>query len=767
MTILSRSTQLHSEEPARRWAVWLARTLWLLVLLVIAALYIEMVPRNLVQTRFEWTIQQAMDAVAYRFPFSFYVRLVVAVEYVVVTVYIGAALLIFWKFNEDPFAIFVSAALLLLSTLFGISGNQDALHFPAALGWPAGWLEQLVPLATLTSFLLLFYLLPDGRFAPAWLAWAAIPSLLIVLIPFDNPRFHRLTAPWPALDSGEIALLLLAVVLAPLLVGPARHLLVRSLPDHGGTLRKERWLWLVALALPIVTLGLLAFTLWDDKVDELGWSIFIWVMMTSMVVGLASQIYRYVTETDPLRRQQIKWLAWGMASPLLGIFFGLIVRTLVGDPSLYFALDNLYYPLLTTLIPISILFSILRYRLWGIDTVLSRTLVYGGLTLLIALLYMLVVGVLSVTLRNGVGLTASILATGLIALLFHPMRQGLQRLANRLIYGERDDPATVLARLGRRLEGTVAPDAVLPTIVETVAQALKLPYAAIALRQKGEETIVIAYGEPDHLCESFPLSYQGEALGRLDVASRADGESLIAGDRRLLSDIALQAGPAVHAMQLTAELQRSRIQLVTAREEERRRLRRDLHDGLGPQLAGLSMKIDAARNQLRSNPEVADRLLTQYKEECQGALADLRRLVYGLRPPALDQLGLVSALNEYVAAHDEMGPLIVQIDAPASLPPLPAAVEVAAYRIALEALTNVAHHAGATTCRIELRAEDALYLTISDDGIGIAPGVRQGVGLTSMCERAIELGGSCEVVSRETGGTHVSVHLPLVLPEEK
>ncbi len=261
------------------------------------------------------------------------------------------------------------------------------------------------------------------------------------------------------------------------------------------------------------------------------------------------------------------------------------------------------------------------------------------------------------------------------------------------------------------------------------------------------------------------MLYQGETLGRLDAAARAPGESLTHGDRRLLSDIAHQAGPAVHAMLLTADLQRSRERLVTAREEERRRLRRDLHDGLGPQLATLSLQVDATRNLLRSDPDAADRLLQATKRQMQDALIDIRRLVYDLRPPALDQLGLVSALREHVASQVSRvsgGGLLVTIDAPETLPPLSAAVEVAVYRIALEALTNVTHHARAQHCWLRLRVNDALHLEIEDDGCGIDPAARHGVGLASMRERAAELGGVCTVEPRREGGTLVHARLPMV-----
>lgn len=749
--------------PSPRGRLWAARVLWLLVALTVAALYAEMIPRNVVQTRHEWVVEQAMNSAVHWMTFTRYVTLVVVVEMVVVGVYVGAALVIAWRRHDDAFALFVSAALLLLSVNFGISGNLDALYWPPSVMAIAPWLPAVLPAAILAAFALLFFLLPDGRFVPGWLKWSALPGLtalvLTVLALFGNPSRAELLSRWTGFPVDAIWRAFLGGFLLMLLAGPV----VQLVRTRRSGARSSRVLMRVACLLPFTSLVALAALWWADPDDELAWMVFVWSLLTPMLLGLAGQVYRYVHETDPVRRQQIKWLAWGLASPLLGLLIGMALRIAIGDQSVFYALENLYSPLLTTLLPLSILFSMLRFRLWGIDRLANRTLVYGGLTLVIALLYVLLVGLLSTLLPDGTSAALSVAATGLIALLFQPLHRGLQRLANRLVYGDRDDPAAVLARLGRRLEGAVASDAMLPTIVETVAQALKLPYVAIVLRQDGDQAVVAHHGTPSpEPCPTFPLIFQGEIMGHLLVAPRSPGERLTAGEQRLLADVAQQAGPAVHAVQLTTELQRSRAQLVAAREEERRRLRRDLHDGLGPRLATLSMKIDAARNLLARDPATVDRLLREYKQENQELLADLRRLVYDLRSPALDQLGLVSALRDYVANHQEVGALHVQIDVPDPLPPLPAAVEVAVYRIVLEALTNVVRHAHAHSCAVTLRAQgDMLLLAIADDGRGMDDRAPRGVGVTSMCERAEELGGHCVIGAGPQGGTRVAVTLPL------
>jgi signal transduction histidine kinase len=248
------------------------------------------------------------------------------------------------------------------------------------------------------------------------------------------------------------------------------------------------------------------------------------------------------------------------------------------------------------------------------------------------------------------------------------------------------------------------------------------------------------------------------------LAPRTPGEGFSASDRRLLEDLARQAGVAAHASRLTADLQRSRERLVTAREEERRRLRRDLHDGLGPQLAAQTLKVGSARSLYGRDPAAADALLSDLEANMEAAISDIRRLVYNLRPPALDELGLDGAIRASAAQYATNG-LKISVDAPKVLPSLPAAVEVAAYRIAQEALTNVVRHAQASESIVRLRLDGELELEITDDGVGLAENRGTGVGLSSMRERAVELGGTCVVEQSVPQGTRVVARLPL--PEDE
>src|SRR5215203_2581855 len=433
-----------------------------------------------------------------------------------------------------------------------------------------------------------------------------------------------------------------------------------------------------------------------------------------------------------------------------------VVQAFIFQAILYVALFSLL------VVPIFTYIAIVRHHLYDIDVVINRTLVYGALSACVVGIYVLAVVALGALFQARGNLAVSLLATGLVAVLFQPLRSRLQRSVNRLMYGERDDPYAVISRLGRRLEATLAPEAVLPTVVETIAQALKLPYAAILLKEGEGFRTAATYGSPRGEPETLPLVYQREEIGRLVLSPRAPGERFSDADRSLLEDLARQAEVAVHAVTLTSDLQHSRERLVTTREEERRRLRRDLHDGLGAQLAGLNVQAGTLRRLIPRDPDAAEELVVELRDELRSAIADIRRLVYDLRPPALDDLGLVESLRqlgERYGSKDE--PLNVLVEAPEDLPDLPAAVEVAVYRITQEALTNVVRHARARTCVVRLIVDEDVTLEIVDDGVSIPAERSAGVGLSSMHERASELGGSCVVEPTPKGGTQVLVRLPL------
>jgi signal transduction histidine kinase len=613
-------------------------------------------------------------------------------------VYCAIAAFLFWRKSDDRMALIACFALVVMGVAFPSIPNALAAVRPA--WWLPVTLLEALGLPSLTVFLFLF---PTGRFVPLWTRWVAVGFAALYMLSTFFPGSVFSFAHWPRL---------------------------------------------LTLPLPLVWLGSLVF----------------------------AQVYRFRRVSTAVERQQTKWVVFSVVIALLG-FLLLAFLPLAFLPLLFpgqsltllpsvFVITSVY--LLLLLIPISVAFAILRYRLWDIDIIISRTLVYGALTVCVICLYALVVGMLGVLFQAQGNVVISLFATGLIALLFSPLRDRLQQAVNRLMYGERDDPYRVISRLGQRLEATLAPEAVLPTIVETVAQTLKLPYAVITLKQESEFTIAASYGVPTDELVRLPLNYHTEQIGELILAPRGPSETFSSADRELLSELARQAGIAAHAVRLTADLkhltsdlQQSRQRLVTAREEERRRLRRDLHDELGPTLATITLKAEAARDAIAMEPAEAIALLEELIGQAQSSITDIRRLVYNLRPPALDDLGLIAAMRTQATQYERTG-LHVTLDAPKNLPELPAAVEVATYRIMQEALTNIVRHAAARSCFIRLTFDDGLHLEITDDGRGIPADREAGVGLRSMQERAEEVGGSCIVEALPTKGTRVQVRLPCI-----
>lgn len=374
-------------------------------------------------------------------------------------------------------------------------------------------------------------------------------------------------------------------------------------------------------------------------------------------------------------------------------------------------------------------------------------------------IYTLIVGGIGSLLQHQGSTAVAFVATGLVAVLFQPLRMRLQTAVNRLMYGQRDDPVGMLTHLAQRLEMVDSPERILPTVVETIATTLKLPHVSLWLPQtdtQWEPTAV--FGPQTDDLHMIPLLHQNQEIARLFVAPRGPGERFSREDERLLATIAQLSATTVQAAQLTFELQQSRQQLVASREEERRRLRRDLHDGLGPVLAAVALQADTARDLTDSDPEETKLILNSIMDQAQTAVIDVRQLVYGLHPPALDELGLVGALRQSFQAYQHQ--LLIRFEA-ADLPPLPAAVEVAAYRIVQEAVNNVVKHAKAQKCAVSITVAAGLRLVIEDKGVGMGATAVSGIGLISMKEGAAELGGSCVIQSLPKGGTRVTAVLPL------
>lgn len=414
--------------------------------------------------------------------------------------------------------------------------------------------------------------------------------------------------------------------------------------------------------------------------------------------------------------------------------------------------------------PIVVAGAILRHRAFDIDVVVRRSLVYGGLTVAVVVTYAAVAAGLGAVLGSSSPFASSLLATGVAALLVLPLRDVLQRAVTRLLYGDRDEPVRAIRRLGDRLELTMDPATMPRVVVDTVADALRLPYVGLELGTGPAARLVAERGTRPPPEESIerPLTFHGRPTGRLIAGSRGAADPLSASDLELLGDLARQVGAAAHAANLTVDLRSSRERIVTAREEERRRLRRDLHDNLGPALAGIGMRAEAVEALLQSDPDRATRLLADLRGEVAAAVGDVRRVVDSLRPPAIDEVGLLGALR--LAADRLVGldaPLI-RVTADGPLTDLPAAVEVAAYRIASEGMLNAVRHAAASCCDVRLVRGSELTVVVEDDGTGMTSDRSDGVGLRSMHERAAELGGGLRVEAGPNGrGTRIVASLPL------
>jgi len=423
-------------------------------------------------------------------------------------------------------------------------------------------------------------------------------------------------------------------------------------------------------------------------------------------------------------------------------------------------------PLLTTpavlLLATAGALAVLRYHLWGLDVILRRSLVFIVLTACLGAAYLGLVAAADLVFSPS-GVASSLAAALVIAGLASPLRGRLQELIDRLLYGHRRNPDEAVARLGRRLGTMDQGDELLAEVASLIASSLRVPYVSMSERdlRSGDVKLAAAWGRERCGTESVALRVGDEEVGRLEVGLREPGLVLQGADRRLLEDLAGQAALAVVSVGRTRELQAAREQLVGAREEERRRIRRNLHDGLGPGLAAATLQLDETVELIGSDPEAARDVVRRLRRDVETLLGDIRRLVYDLRPPALDDLGLVAAVRQH-AESLAAGPVTFTVDAEPSRPVLPAAVEVALWRIATEAMTNVVRHAEAQHCWVRLHVgAKAAELDISDDGRGV-DGARAGVGLASLRERAAELGGHCTVETREDGtGTRVHAALPL------
>ncbi|MEO7803231.1 MAG: sensor histidine kinase [Actinomycetota bacterium] len=479
---------------------------------------------------------------------------------------------------------------------------------------------------------------------------------------------------------------------------------------------------------------------------------FLFTMLT-MVAGFVCVIVRFRRSRGE-ERQQLKWFGYAAAALTAAVLLG---NGVVGD---------VLVALSFILIPVAAGIAILKYRLYDIDVVINKTVVYGGLAAFITAVYVgVVVGIGTLV---GAGdkpnLGLSLAATAIVAVAFQPVRERVQRFANKLVYGERVTPYEAITGFSHRMAESLSLDSVLPEMAEAAAKGVGGVRSCVKLILPGGGKRVVdwpADSSGDSFDRTLAVVHQGEQMGEISV-SKSPGEQINKNEDKLLSDLASQAGLAMRNLRLTAELQQklvelqaSRQRIVKAQDEERRRMERDIHDGAQQQLVSMSVKLGLVGNLLGRDVDKAGAILQELKGEASEAVETLRDLARGLFPEILTQQGLKSALLAHIA---KMG-LSARVDG--EIGRFDLEIEANVYFCIREALQNASKHAPAAPVLITLSAQDDhLAFSVKDDGPGFDVGsIRMGSGLQNMADRVEALGGVFEIVSSPRG-TDVRGHVP-------
>jgi signal transduction histidine kinase len=459
------------------------------------------------------------------------------------------------------------------------------------------------------------------------------------------------------------------------------------------------------------------------------------------VVGVAAVVVR-ARHTRGAERQRMLWLLLGVAWLVVANALQLALEGSGAGGDLWFVLGMVG-------LVVALGVGVIRHELFDVGEGLRRGIVNG---VLVALLGVAALAVLGAAGAGDQPQRVALAALAVVALLAAAAHDQLQQVVDRVVVGQRQDPEGVLTSLRRRLDLASGPMDALGQLAQGVSDTLRLPYVRI----EGDAGFPpISSGTPTDETTSFPVTEGVDRLGTLTVGHRATSARFTRRERRTLEAVAGQVATLLRQASLSAEVQGQREQVVTAREDERRRLRRDLHDGVGPSLAGIAMQLDGLAGRLAEHPDLAARVEAA-RDDLRRTVGSVRRMVDGLRPPALDDMGLDGALRQLVDRYE--GRASLRCDVP---PDLPAAVESAAYLITAEALTNAMRHSGCGHCQVELGPDAPwLVITVADDGEGIPESAPRGVGLTSMRDRAAEVGGLLEVTTT-AHGTVVRAHLPL------
>jgi len=574
--------------------------------------------------------------------------------------------------------------------------------------------------------------------------WIPLPALMVVFLPLTFPTGQLLSPRWRPVAWAGLAFVILRVVDG--VFDPAN-----STPGLPGSTSP------LAFASPI----------WDPLL-----AISLLCLVAGGVGAMVSLIRRYWRAGGD-ERHQIKWFLF--AACLLPLPFAF--------HDINLAISNLLFPIVVPAAPIAIAIAIMKYRLYDIDIVINRTLVYGALALFITAIYVAIVVGIGALIGSGgrPNLALSIVATAIVAVAFQPVRERIQKVANRLVYGKRATPYEVLSQFSERVAESYAADDVLPRMARVLADGTGAVRSDVWLRSGDllrqasswpqdsdptEPARIVGGALPDvpGAARVVEVRHQGELLGALTVTKR-QGESLTPVEEKLLDDLASQAGLVLKNVGLTAELMQrleelraSRQRLVAAQDEERRKLERNLHDGAQQNLVALKVKLGLAEAFAEKDPAKTTELLGQLKADADQALGTLRDLARGIYPPLLADKGLAAALE----AQARKATLPVEISAEA-VGRYPQETEAAIYFCVLEALQNVQKYAEATRATVHLaQAGGVLAVAVEDDGRGFDPrATKKGSGLQNMEDRLDALGGTVEIESAPGSGATVTVRLPI------
>ena len=492
------------------------------------------------------------------------------------------------------------------------------------------------------------------------------------------------------------------------------------------------------------------------------------------VIGAIALLTRYV-RSGTTQRRRMRPLVYTifLAAPLVAAIAVMALLGVPEDSAGFVLVSALLRPVLF-MFPVSIAISVLRYRAFDIDLDLRRSAVYGVLVAGIAAAYVALAATPGLALGNQIPVQLAVALTVGTAVVFHPLRRRLERLADRWVFGDGADRYRVVTSFGATLEQTVEMHALLPRLAQTIRDGLSAAWVRVRLRGDAPDTWLAGpmgvtgtpAGDPLLVVE---LRHQGEVVGRIECGPKQSGTGggeYAEADRELLSTLAGQAATAIANLRLTArlseqvsELAQSRARIVAAQDGERRRIERDIHDGVQQSVVALLTKLRLARNQL-SRGDSPEALLAETQTVASELLTDLRELAHGIHPPVLTDGGLVAAV-EARAGRLPLG-VSVRADEAARETRFGPEVEAAAYFVACEALTNVVKHAEARMAVVMMSTRDGnLSLQVHDDGAGFNGSGAKGQGLTNLRDRVETLGGQLSIEGRPGGGTIVTATLPV------